>query len=333
MIKRVLLLVLVAAIGAISPASAESAKIRIARQWGLAWMPFVLMERNHIIERRAAAAGLGTVSVEWRTFSGGNVMNDALLSDNLDYATTGIPGFLVLWDKAKTVLPVRAVSGFGAIPFALVTRNPAVKTLKDFSVADRIALPTVKISGQAVLLQMAAAKAFGLSDYAKLDPLTVSLSNPDGMAALLSGKSEIDSHFSSPPYLQIELKAPAVHVVLTTRDLFETPFSNGLFYTTQKFHDTNPKTYRVVLDSLKEAIDLINTDRRAAIVQYLEVTHEPVSADEVAAALADPLVEYSLVPHNVFAIAEFMHQAGTLKSQPESWKELFFPEAHDLPGS
>jgi hypothetical protein len=33
------------------------------------------------------------------------------------------------------------------------------------------------------------------------------------------------------------LKSPAIHVVMTTRDVFDTPFSNGLLYTTQKFHD------------------------------------------------------------------------------------------------
>src|SRR5205085_12646184 len=134
-------------------------------QGRLAWMPFVLMERDRIIERRATEAGLGNVRVEWVTFSGGNVMNDALLSGNLDYATTGIPGFLILWDRARAVLPVRAVSGFGSLPFALLTRSPNVRKLADFTAQNRIALPTVKISGQAVVLQMAAEKTFGAGQH------------------------------------------------------------------------------------------------------------------------------------------------------------------------
>ena len=227
-------------------AMAETDTIRIARQWGLAWMPFVLMERERLIEKRAAAAGLGDVKVEWRTFSGGNVMNDALLSGNLDYATTGMPGFLILWDKARTALPVKAVSAFGAVPFALLTRDPNVKTLADFSPTNRIALPATKISGQAIILQMAAEKTFGPGNYAKLDDLTISRANPDGMAALVSGRGEIDSHFSSPPYQQMEMKTPGVHSIVSTRDIFDTPFSNGLLYTTQKFYAANPKVNAIV---------------------------------------------------------------------------------------
>jgi NitT/TauT family transport system substrate-binding protein len=332
--RRIGILFTLAACFLTTPARAEVDTVRIARQWGLAWMPFVLMERERIIERRAAEAGLGPIKVEWVTFSGGNVMNDALLSGNLDYATTGIPGFLILWDRARAVLPVKAVSGFGSLPFDLLTRNPKVKSLADFTAADRIALPTAKISGQAVVLQMAAEKAFGPSHHNQLDELTVSRSNPDGYAALISDNNEINSHFTSPPYQQMALATGKVHVVLTTRDIFgDTPFSNGLFYATQKFHDANPKTYKVVLDSLQEAIDRINADRRKAAVQYLEITKEAATVDQIVAAISAPLVEYSLVPHHAYTVAAFMHRVGSLKSKPETWKDLFFADVHHLPGS
>jgi NitT/TauT family transport system substrate-binding protein len=47
---------------------------------------------------------------------------------------------------------------------------------------------------------MAAEKFFGPGQHAKLDPLTVTRSNLDGLAALLQPNGEIDSQFSSPPY-------------------------------------------------------------------------------------------------------------------------------------
>jgi NitT/TauT family transport system substrate-binding protein len=322
-----------ALVAAQRPAHAEANQVRIARQWGLAWMPFVLMERNKIIERRAKEAGLGDTKTDWLTFSGGNVMNDALLSGNLDYATTGIPGFLILWDKAAGALPVKAVSGFGAVPFALITRNPHVKTIKDFTAADKIALPTVKISGQAVLLQMAAEKAFGVGNHTKLDELTISRGNPDGHSALVSGVGEINSHFSSPPYQQMALKVPGVHVVLSTSEIFPTPYSNGILYTTQKFHDANPKLYKVVLDSLQEAVDAINSDKKTAVMQYLEITKEEMTVDQALAILAEPLNDFSLAPHNVYPVAEFMNRTGTIKKKPDSWKDLFFSDIHNLNGS
>ena len=50
----------------------------------------------------------------------------------------------------------------------------------------KIAIPSVKISTQAIMLQIAAAKAFGDANYAKLDPLTISLSHPGETNASLS---------------------------------------------------------------------------------------------------------------------------------------------------
>jgi NitT/TauT family transport system substrate-binding protein len=31
--------------------------------------------------------------------------------------------------------------------------------------------------------------------------------------------------------------------------------------------------------------------------------------------------------------ASFMAEVGSIKAKPESWKDLFFPEIHALPGS
>jgi NitT/TauT family transport system substrate-binding protein len=189
------------------------------------------------------------------------------------------------------------------------------------------------VSGQAVLMQMAAERALGAAHYAKLDPLTVSLPHPDATAAILSGSSEITSHFSTSPYQEIELHAPGVHAVLTTRDLFDTPFSNGLLYTTQRFHDANPTLFRVFMAALDEAIGAINADKRAAAELYLRVTREKTPVEQILAAIAAPGVEYGLAPHNVFAVASFMNRVGTIKQKPASWQDLFFSEAHALPGS
>ncbi len=315
------------------PACAEAAAVRIAIQPGLAWLPFLLAGQQHLIEQRAAAAGLGAVTVDIRTVSGGGVENDALLSGSLDFASSGVPAFMILWDKAAAVMPIRAVCGFGSLPFYLVTRNKAVTTIKDFGQADRIALPTVRASGQAVILEMAAARAFGIANYARLDPLTVSRGQPDAMAALLSGKGEIDSHFSSPPYQEIELAAPGVHAVLKTTEILDHPLSNGVLYTTQRFHDANPKLFRAVMDGLGDADARINADRRAAAAFYVAATHQTLSVDQILAAMSSPGVEYTIAPQSVFTLASFMHEVGTVKHDVKSWKDLFFEEAHGLPGS
>ena len=61
-----------------------------------------------------------------------------------------------------------------SMPLYLNTNNPNVKSIKDFTSKDKIALPAVKVSIQAVTLQMAAEKEFGEGNQNKLDALTVS---------------------------------------------------------------------------------------------------------------------------------------------------------------
>lgn len=333
-ITRVLLSAILVLAVSYSPARAQTVKtVHFAIQWGLAWMPYIIMQQHKIIERRAKEAGLGDITADYRAFPGGNVMNDALLAGQIEYATTGITNFLILWDKAQTVLPVKAVSGFATIPYALVTRNPKIKSMKDFSETDKIALPAVKISAQAILIQMVAAKEYGLENYKKFDSITVSRSMPDGMAALLSNMGEINSHFSSPPYLQAELRAPGVHTVLTTSDVLDTPISNGLLYTTQKFHDQNPKLFKVVMDSLQEAVDYINANKRKATEEYLQTTKEKTTVGELMEVISASDSKFTLTPSSVYTFASFMHKVGTMKNLPPSWKDFFFSEIHNLPGS
>ena len=47
-----------------------------------------------------------------------------------------------------------------SMPYVLVTRNPNVKTIADFTENDKIALPAVKLTGHAIALEMASAKVW-----------------------------------------------------------------------------------------------------------------------------------------------------------------------------
>ncbi len=145
-----------------------------------------------------------------------------------------------------------------------MTRNPNVKTVKDFTDKDKIALPAVKVSIQAVTLQMAAEKAFGEGQQNKLDHLTVSMSHPDAQTALLSGRSEITAHLGSPPFQYQELEQQGMHKVFSSYDVLGGPATFNVVWTTTKFHDENPKLYAAFVAALDEATATINRDKRAA---------------------------------------------------------------------
>jgi NitT/TauT family transport system substrate-binding protein len=213
-----------------------------------------------------------------------------------------------------------------------VTRDPEVRTIRDFTPADKIALPGARASSQAIMLQMAAERAFGPGQEHRLDALTVSRGHPDAMAALLSKGTEITAHFSAPPFQDRELAVPGMHRVLSSTEVYGGPGTIGVTFTTTKFHDANPRLFRVYLDSLRQAIDAINADRRRAAAAYLEMSKDRIEPAELERLLDRPEMVFEIVPHGTMRVAEFMARTGSIKAKPESWKDLFFPEIHDLPG-
>ena len=187
--RLVLALMTVAALTAgrlASPAAAQEVKeIAIAQQFGAIFIPLMAMENLQLVEKQAQAAGIGDLKVNWAKLAGPSVMVDAILSGNLHFSAQGVPSLSLMWDRTKGGVGVRAVSAITNTDIYLNTRNPAVKSIRDFTDKDRIAVPGALISPQAVLLQMATEQAFGKGQHAKLDPLTVSMTNPDGMVAMV----------------------------------------------------------------------------------------------------------------------------------------------------
>jgi NitT/TauT family transport system substrate-binding protein len=314
-------------------AQAEISEVTIAKQYGVSYLPFMLMERDKLLEKHVRASGLGEIKVNWRTFAGGSVMNDALISGNLHFASAGVPPFATLWEKTKGNLEVRAVGAMSSLPSYLNTRNPNVKSIRDLTDADKIALPAVKVSNQAIYLQMATAEAFGIENFNKFDKLTVTMSFVDGMAAMLSDTGEVNNHFVSPPFAQQQLKKPGIRNILNSYDVMGGPATLIVVYTTDKIQKTNPKTYAAFVASFDEAINAINKDKRAAAEFYVRETKSKDPVEIVEGILNDPQVEFTMTPKNIGKYTDFMHRVGSLKTRPSSWKEMFFPNVHHLPGS
>lgn len=312
-------------------ARAETNEVRITKQPGLLYLPMILMESGGLIEKHAKAAGLGDIKTNWITFNSGGAATDALLSGNVDFVTSGASNMLLLWDRTKG--QVKGVAACGGMPMYLVTKNPAIKSLKDFGPKDKIAVPTIKVSSQATILQMAAEKEFGEGQHGKLDSITLQLGHPDATLALLSPISEVNSHFSLPPYQNIALKDANVHKVLNSLDVFGGPVNNAIVFSTAKFHDANPKTIAAVMAAMDEAMKMIKADPKKAVEIYLTQVKEKLAADELIALLKEPGVVFDVAPVGMQKFATFMAKVGTLKTAPASWKDFFFAEAHALNGN
>jgi NitT/TauT family transport system substrate-binding protein len=327
-----ILLLLLTIVGSIPfTAAAEVREVHIAKQYGLGYLPLIVAEEQHLIEKHARAAGLGDVKVTWATLGGGSATNDALLSGSVDYVSSGVAPLILLWAKSNGA--VKGLAALDTSPLFLNTNNPNVKSIRDFGDKDRIALPAVKVSIQAIVLQMAAAKAFGFDNYAKLDRLTVSMKHPDAMAALLSGRSEVNAHLTSPPFMFQELDNRNVRTVLNSYDVLGGPHTFNVISTTKKFYEANPRVNKAVLAAIEEADDFIRKNHKAAAEIYIKNSGSRESTADLLAQLDNPKLGYSTTPTNIGKFADFMHQTGTIKTRPKDWKELFFPAVHGKKGS
>ena len=313
-------------------ARAETRELRVAIQDGLAYLPFIVMDREKLVEKHAKAAGHPELKVTWQRLANSVIMNDGLLSGNLDIASGGVPSLMVLWAKTKGNMNVKSVGAWASVPNYLNVRNKAIKDVRDFTEKDRIAVPAVKVSNQAMYLQMLAEKVFGEAEYQKLDTLTVSLAHSDGMKAFLLPGSEITAHFTIEPFASRE-RAGGAKTLMSSFDILGGPATTSVMWATSKFHDDNPKTYAAFVSAIQEAFAFIERDKKAAADYYIRVTGTKESREDIIAMLGDPLLKFGLQPSNIMPQADFMFRKGLIKVRPDSWKDLFFANVHAAPGS
>ena len=329
--RRSLLLLFCTAVAL--PASAELGEINVAQQYGVSFLPLMLMERDKLVEKHARAEGLGDIKVSWVKVAGPSVMNDGIISGALQFIAVGAPSLITLWDRTKENVQVKGMSAMTTYPLYLNVRNPNVKSIRDFSDQDKIAIPSVKISTQAIMLQMAAAREFGDQNYAHFDAWTIGLSHPDALLAITNNTAGVDAHFATSPFHEQEMKVSGIRTLTTNYEILGGPATALVIAASTKYREANPKSYRAFFDALKEAIDTINKDKRSAAKVYLEQAKDTKdTVDGIYAMINAADYAYTLTPQKVGKTADFMYKIGTIKTKPASWKDLFFPEVHGLPG-
>jgi NitT/TauT family transport system substrate-binding protein len=305
------------------PARAEG-QLRIAQQFGVVYLLLNVAQDQKLIEKHGQKLGV-PVTVDWVQLSGGNAVNDALLSGSIDVAGAGVGPLLTIWDRTRGRQNVKGVASLGNFPYYLVSTNPNVKSIADFSDKDRIALPAVTVSVQARILQMAAAKRWGTGEFARLDRLTQALPHPDAAAAVIAGQTEINSHFATPPFQEQELAGnPKAHIVLNSYDVQGGPSSSTVLYATEKYVKDNPKTYRAFIDALNEAAQLVSKNPGLAADAYLRVTKARVDRGFLLKVIKNPQIQFKVAPQNTLGLAQFLHEAGAIKNKPAAWRDYFF---------
>src|ERR1700730_677832 len=308
-------------------------KVSFVQQRGLMYLPVGMMVTGGVLQEEATRLRLGKVDASATTLSGRAPVIDALLSGSADYGTAALPSVLTLWDKTHgTPNEIRAVGPMSNGAMVLYTINPNIKTLADFTEKDRIAVPSVRISFNAMMLEMAAEKLW--NDPHRLDHLTVGLGHADAVAALSAGygSATVTAHIAVQPFTDRGLKLPGAHVVADSREVFGGPLTQITLLAAKQTKDKNPALFKAVANALEESIKVCSADKRAAAALWKKAQNASESVDELFALLNDPGFEFTSQPHRIAYFAAFLNRIGTMKSKVGDWRELFWETAYNQPG-
>jgi NitT/TauT family transport system substrate-binding protein len=317
-----------------TPALAETKEVRFAQLYSLTYLPAYIVYEEKLIEKRAARLSIQAPKVTISKLSSGPAANDALISGSVDIAMGGITVLLTLWDKTQGTMNVRGIATMVDSPIFLMTVDPRIKSLKDYGGGDRIAVSAVKVTMQALFLNLAAAREWGWDARFKLDPLTVSMSHPMSIQALRSGKLEVKNYAAIVPYNYEVLAASNARQLMTSYEVLGGPHSLSAIWASETWVKDNPKTYQAILAAFEEATDRIAMDLEAAARTYSKWEGSTLPATEIARIIGNPSeITFTVTPNRTLMIAETMHKIGLLKTKPAAWTDYFHAGLHGKQGS
>jgi NitT/TauT family transport system substrate-binding protein len=317
-------------------ADAQTRELRIGVQFGLGYLPLYVARDAGLFETHMTAQGLEPMPVRIVNFAGGPQIQDGLLSQSLDIGAGGITVLLIARDKTRTAgdQEMRGLTALSSVPYELWTVDANLQSLRDLDPQrNKIGLPAAKVSVPAIFLQMAAEQIYGPGKHDTLDALTVSLAQPDGLISLAAGGSTVDSYLFAPPFSEQMRDKPKARRVWSSNELFGSPITALATWTTARFHRANPKLVIAFVAAIREAIEVIRTDRPRAAAIYVKAEPSKLPADYFARLLEEPDLRFTLAPENAVKIAEYLARVGSLKRKPDDWKDYFFPELHGESGN
>lgn len=310
-----------------APAAAEPAHIAIGIQNGIAYLPLQVMAAQHLVEKHAKALGLD-LSADVINLGQTGLVRDALIAGQIQFGVAGPPTLITLYEKTRGAFG--AADAVSSLPVTLNTTNPKIKTVCDFADGDKIALPTIKSSAQAVVLQMASKARCG--DPFRNDRFTVSMGHPDGYNALMSGL--ISAHMTSPPFANAELTngKGRVRRVLNSYDVLKSKASLVLLITSSAFRAGNPEAYRAVREALEDGEAFVRAHPNEAAAIYKKAEKSRDSEADIVKQITAPDLVFDTTPQGLGRFAAFMNEIGTVKAK-YTWQQLSLPELAGRKGS
>lgn len=273
-------------------------KLTLAPQFGLAYLPHVVMMESEFLQKR-----LPGTTIEEVQLSGGGAVVEQLISGSIDVGYMGIGPFLKAVDGGANL---KAISCLEEMPLELMTTKKEAKSIADLGPNDRIALPGPS-SHQAYTLKVAAMKQLG--DPKAFDTRMIGLPHPDAMSALLGGQ-EVTAHFAQPPFIGQE-KAANAKSILNSHDVFG---DHCLIVAVARsdFDERNPEARRGLLEGLKEAVEFITSNPEGA-ADMLAAKGDKTPKDQLLNDIRSESTVWTTDIRGLQRTADLLKEAGVLQ--------------------
>lgn len=171
---------------------------------------------------------------------------------------------------------------------------------------------------------MAAEKYLGEGKQSALDTYTVSMGHPDAQLALLGGQSEINAHFTSPPFQNFEAKDGKAHKVLDSFDVLGGPHTFNVLWAKSEFVEGNPELIKAFMAALEESMQFIKDNPEEASRIWAEAEATNMTQEEILALVTDPQTSFVITPENILPYVHFMARSGLITSDTDDWHDIFF---------
>lgn len=298
------LMIMTLMVGCVSDETAQiSKKVVLADQYGLAYAPLEIMKHEGLLEKYYGDA----IEVEWVKMANTTAIYEAMNADQLDVGFVGIPPFVIAKDKG---MDWKILCGLSQSPLGLTTNVEGISSLEDLVEAGQIALPQPG-SIQHILLAMAAEKTLG--DSSIFDHQLVAMKHPDGMQAMLN-VDEVVAHFTSPPYLFMEMAEEGVHEIVSGEDAMGGPFTFIVAISEGPFAE-NEFLNSGFRQALSEAMTYIE-DYPYETAQILAESYN-LSVEDAAGYMAYEGMVYESEVMGLETFVDFMFRNGTIENAYE----------------
>ncbi len=311
--KRFVALVLVAAMAVSFTACGKkkaSNELTIAYQSSIAYAPLLVMKEKKLIEKHYGK----DVKIDWQELANGAAINEAFMAGALDIGNMGVGPAI---SGMMAGIPYKIFTGLSSQPYAVLTNQADIKTLKDIKKDDIIAITGLG-SQPHVLLAMAAKAELG--NAKALDANLQVLPNADGYTSIKSGA--VNCHMVISPYNFMEEKEDNIHEIEISKDVWPNGNTFIVGVASKKLYE-NTELYEAVNKALEEAMTFIkeNPEETAKI---LAVGYPDASEEDILSWMADERSNYTTELQGVMELSNFMVEEGFLEKGPSDISEITY---------